>query len=60
MKYFETLRIKGNVTFFTKVFYSFVAATTSSLITLTNPVTIVMITLTLSDFLGDEKLFANF
>ena len=43
MKHFERLTMKGNLTFFTKVFYRFVVATTSLLIILTNQVTIVII-----------------
>lgn len=44
MKYFETFRIKGNVTFFTKAFCRFVAAITPSLIALNNHVTVAIIT----------------
>ena len=44
MKYFETLRLQGNVTFFAKGFCRFVAVTTPSLKTLTNPAAAVIIT----------------
>ena len=59
INYFGTFSIKRNVTVFTKVFCSFVAATTRLLIAITNPVTIVIISYaraTLTDFLGAKKL----
>ena len=44
MKYFETFSMKGNVKFSTKAFCRFVAATTLSLITLTNLMAVAIIT----------------
>ena len=59
INYFGTFSMKRNVTVFTKVFCSFVVATTRLLIAITNPVTIVIISYaraTLTDFLGAKKL----